>query len=82
MSNEVINVLVFARIAEVVGSDRVTLAATTAAELKAAIADAYPELETLVPSLLVAVNGQYVRDDFASLGRDAEVAVFPPVSGG
>lgn len=78
-----IEVLVFARVAEVVGRDRVRLPRpATAGELKTAIAAAYCELQPLAASLLVAVDGGYVADGYRLSAVDREVAVFPPVSGG
>jgi molybdopterin converting factor small subunit len=54
----------------------------TVADLKMAIADAYPELSPLVPHLLIAINGDYAGDDRSPIPPGAEVAAIPPVSGG
>ncbi len=43
--------------------------------------DAYPEMESLVPNLLVAVGNEYA-DDETTLDASKEIACFPPVSGG
>ena len=53
----------------------------TVADLKSALAGAFPVLAPLLPSLRIAVNAEYVADDFP-IPPDAEVAVIPPVSGG
>ena len=50
------------------------------ADLRRALAEQVPSLAPLVKSLLVAVGNDYA-DDRAPLG-DAELACFPPVSGG
>jgi molybdopterin converting factor subunit 1 len=53
----------------------------TVAALKRALAEAYPALAPLVPNLLIAVNSEYAAAD-AAIPPGAEVAAFPPVSGG
>jgi molybdopterin converting factor small subunit len=52
----------------------------TAAELRAAVAAARPELATLVARSAVAVGTAYVAEDAALPIGD--VAIIPPVSGG
>ncbi len=49
-------------------------------ELKTMISETYPEFAKL-SSLAVAVNSEYAADD-VSLGRNDEIAIIPPVSGG
>ena len=51
------------------------------ADLKSALARDKPALAPLVPSLLVAIDGEYARDSDL-IPEGAEVAAFPPVSGG
>ncbi len=53
----------------------------TVAELKAALLTQFPALAPSLPSTLVAINKEYAFDD-AILPPSAEVALFPPVSGG
>ena len=53
----------------------------TVAVLKRRLAEQHPDLLSLVPRLLVAVNNNYATDD-TSLKVTDEVACFPPVSGG
>lgn len=53
----------------------------TVQELRSAIREQVPELTPVVSSLFVAVNAQYA-DDNTVIPTDAEVACFPPVSGG
>lgn len=53
----------------------------TVAGLKQAVAGQYPGMRALLPNALVAINQQYAFDaDPVQAG--AEVALFPPVSGG
>ena len=53
----------------------------TVADLKQALAAQFPELAPLLPGLLIAVAATYAGDDQA-IPPGAEVAAFPPVSGG
>jgi molybdopterin converting factor subunit 1 len=50
-------------------------------ELKVTLAGQYPALRPLLQNVLVAVNREYARDDVI-LPPTAEIAIFPPVSGG
>ncbi len=54
---------------------------TTVHGLKDQIARAYPGLLQAMGSVLISVNREYAFDD-AIVPPDAEVAMFPPVSGG
>ncbi|MBI3219230.1 MAG: MoaD/ThiS family protein [Bacteroidetes bacterium] len=53
---------------------------TTVEQLRLALTDRYPQMSQL-PSLLIAVNRNYV-DDQTTLNVTDEVALIPPVSGG
>jgi molybdopterin converting factor subunit 1 len=53
----------------------------TVADLRGALAASCPALADVLPHLLFAVNHQYATDD-VPLASDAEIAGFPPVSGG
>ena len=53
----------------------------TVAAVKAAVAEAFPGLQRLLPHALVSVNQQYAFDP-DPVPASAEVAFFPPVSGG
>jgi molybdopterin converting factor small subunit len=50
-------------------------------DLRRQLAAQYPALQTWVPHLLFAADLQYVTDD-QCLDPTAELAAFPPVSGG
>lgn len=54
---------------------------TTLKELWPLLAERYPDLSPMRPSLVFAVNGEYAEPD-APVGPGDEVAVLPPVSGG
>jgi len=53
----------------------------TIGELRAALAQRYPALAAMLPSALAAVNHEYAFDS-DPIPPEAEVAFFPPVSGG
>jgi len=79
-----VNVQLFARARDLAGTGRVELdvpAPARVAELKQSLADRFPQVSGLLPNLLVAVGTDYA-DDRTLLSPDAEVACFPPVSGG
>jgi molybdopterin converting factor subunit 1 len=50
-------------------------------ELKAALEQRFPALGAALPSVVVSVNREFAFDD-ELLPAGAEVALFPPVSGG
>ena len=54
---------------------------TTVRSLRDAVAAQYPGLRQSVEHVLVAINREYAQDD-AVVPDGAEVALFPPVSGG
>ena len=79
-----VNVQLFARARDLAGTGRVELevsAPARVADLKQSLADRFPQVSALLPNLLVAVGTDYA-DDRTLLSPDAEVACFPPVSGG
>ncbi|MEO6811026.1 MAG: MoaD/ThiS family protein [Isosphaeraceae bacterium] len=74
----------FALARERVGQPEVELdlpEAAKVADLRRVLADAYPELAGIAPSLLIAVASEYADND-RDLSPGAELAAFPPVSGG
>jgi sulfur-carrier protein len=79
-----IELQLFARARDLAGRERVELELSdgaTVAELRVALAAAVPALAPLVPHLHVAVDREYATDA-VSIPAGAEVACFPPVSGG
>lgn len=74
----------FARARDLAGTDRAMLTLpedVTVAAVRALLLERYPALASVAGQLLVAVNARYATDD-AAVPPGAEVAVFPPVSGG
>ncbi|KAA1261699.1 ThiS family protein [Rubripirellula obstinata] len=79
-----IEVMMFAAAKESVGSDRITLELeqpATSGSLMEQLGQIHPGLKPLLPSCRLAVDDQYVPDDFP-LGSHHEIALIPPVSGG
>ena len=54
---------------------------TTIAQLKSMVAERYPETDGMLGHCLASINHNYPADD-GVIPSDAEVAFFPPVSGG
>ncbi len=79
-----IQILLFAQARQIVGADSLELSLlpnATVADLKKSLADAVPELATLLCRSNIALDQQYsVDEDVVSEG--VEVAMIPPVSGG
>lgn len=79
-----VTVLFFATIKERVGQSRLTLAlpeGARVADLKARLIELYPNLQATSGITLVAVNQKFAEED-TLIPPSAEVALFPPVSGG
>jgi molybdopterin converting factor small subunit len=79
-----INVKLFARAKELAGTGELVLNVPDGCDVraaKAALVERYPELRTLMPILLIAVDGNYATDA-TRLSESCEFAGFPPVSGG
>ena len=77
-------VKLFARAKDLAGADRVTIELPEGAmvgTVRTALTAAYPALAPLASSLLIAVGTEYAHDEQV-LSEDADVACFPPVSGG
>lgn len=54
---------------------------TTVLELKNILIEKYPGLKGTMDSVVMAINREFAFDE-AFVPADAEVALFPPVSGG
>ena len=79
-----ITLLFFANLRELVGTKEVSLSImdnSTVADLKIKVADLYPQLSAHMKTTLVSVNKEYGFDE-EIIPAGAEVALFPPVSGG
>lgn len=53
----------------------------TVAGLKQMISEEYPNLKDSMKSVLITINREYAFDE-AVIPQNAEMAMFPPVSGG
>jgi len=79
-----IKVLLFATLRDYVGAKTLDMeipAGTTVTELKALMVKVYPKLAPVQDSMMAAINREYAPDEQV-LTIDAEIAFFPPVSGG
>lgn len=79
-----IRVLFFATLRDRAGVKQVSIEMENGArvsDLKATLADQYPSLNAALPTALASVNREYAFEDDI-LPEGAEVAFFPPVSGG
>ncbi|KAJ2711209.1 hypothetical protein H4R19_003359 [Coemansia spiralis] len=88
-----VKVLYFAEARELAGSDLDETALEdlapggkqpVLADLLADVTRRHPRVATILPTSLIAVNGEYCADDHAAvvLCDSDEVAIIPPVSGG
>lgn len=80
-----ISVRLFAGLAEVMGTSALAFDArespVTARRLKELLSATYPEAAAQISVSMVAVNKEYAAEDTV-IGKGAEVALIPPVSGG
>ena len=84
MKSMQISLLFFANLREIVGTKELTMEIpgySTVAVLKEKIAEHYPLLAPHLETTLISVNKEYGFDDDI-IPEGAEVALFPPVSGG
>ena len=79
-----VTVLLFATLRERCGMKQVELdwsPGTTIATLKEQLVERYPGLSSSMKTVLVAVDHEFSEDN-KPVACNAEVAMFPPVSGG
>jgi len=79
-----VRVLFFAKARDLAGapSKELTLKdGATVADLRCALRESIPALQPLLPRLHVAINNDYAADGDV-IPQNAEIACFPPVSGG
>lgn len=79
-----IAVQLFAKARDLAGASRVELDlpdAARVADVRAALGQRFPQMAPLISSLLVSVGTEYANDQ-TLLRVGADVACFPPVSGG
>jgi len=79
-----VKILLFASLRDYVGAKNIELelaTGTTIAELKELLVKTYPKLSPARNSMMAAVNREYAADE-QPVPLNAEIAFFPPVSGG
>jgi molybdopterin converting factor subunit 1 len=79
-----IKLLFFATLRDRAGTRSMELdipADLTVQGLKDKLSNEYPRLKESMSSVLIAINREYAFDD-AVIPQNAELAMFPPVSGG
>lgn len=79
-----VKLLFFAALRERMGTRTLDLdlpAGLTVRGLKAKFLDEYPEMSESMKSVLIAVNREYASDE-TLIPLNAEIGLFPPVSGG
>jgi molybdopterin converting factor subunit 1 len=79
-----IKVLFFATLRDRAGTKSVDLeipADTTVQALKGLVVEAYPGLQQTMESVVISINREFAFDE-SIVPLNAEVAMFPPVSGG
>ncbi len=77
-------VKLFAQAKDLAGSESIEIQTeeqTTVARFRELLSEQYPSLQAIVPHLLIAIDMNYVSDDFL-INPESEIACFPPVSGG
>lgn len=81
---DTIKIKLFANIREIVGEKVIEINIdpdTSVLQLKQKIGELYPDVEPLMNHMIFAINKKFAFDDNI-IPLDAEVAIFPPVSGG
>ena len=79
-----VKVLFFATLRDRVGTKSIEMdipADLTVKGLKETLSQEYPKLKESMSSVLITINREYAFDD-AVIPPSAELAMFPPVSGG
>lgn len=79
-----LKILFFAKLKELVGNSEIQLdieKGSTIKDLKNRLVEEYPQLKDYLPIMLVSINQNFAFDTDAIL-ENAEIACFPPVSGG
>jgi molybdopterin synthase catalytic subunit len=79
-----VTVLLFASIADKAGTRKFTVPSRegdTVAAIRDRVLERFPQLEDSLPTLLYALNEEYVKE-WEPVPAGATVALIPPVSGG
>ncbi len=79
-----IKVLVFAHLREIIGADELTLEIVEGSrgeDVLQKLEESYPDVADHTNYLKLSMNGEYMKKE-DTVVNGAEIAVFPPVSGG
>ncbi|WP_339907293.1 MoaD/ThiS family protein [Symmachiella dynata] len=79
-----LDVRLFAQARDLAGAEHVSVElpdSSTVATLREALAAQFPQLAPLSPNLLIAIGTDYASSE-TILSPEADIACFPPVSGG
>jgi len=79
-----VTVKLFARARDLAGTSQASIPLSSGQsvnEMLTSLVETYPTLAQIQGNLLVAVNNEYVSSE-SIIPTDAEIACFPPVSGG
>ncbi len=79
-----INIHLFATLRDYVGAKTLKMeipVETTVGKLKDMLVEKHPRLAKVRNSMLAAINREYAADE-QKIPENAEIALFPPVSGG
>jgi molybdopterin converting factor subunit 1 len=79
-----VKILFFATLRDYVGTKSLEIeipAGMTIAGLSAMLTITYPRMEKVKSSIMAAINREFAAEDQV-IPQDAEIAFFPPVSGG
>ncbi len=83
-NNILIHVIIFAHLRELIGQQKIDLEipqGTDVLSLKRIISTHYPRIQPALDTIIIAVNQEFAPDTTV-IPEGAEVAIFPPVSGG
>jgi molybdopterin converting factor subunit 1 len=79
-----VHVRAFAGLVAMIGAREIEVEVrdgATVADVRAAVAAAYPQVEAMLRNVVCAVGEEYVEDEYVVREGDV-VALIPPVSGG
>ena len=79
-----ITILFFANLKDITGKREIMKEVSpelTIAELKEQLIQDFPGLDKYMPAVIFSINHEFADND-ADIPNKAEIAVFPPVSGG
>ena len=79
-----LTIKLFAQAREIANSETIEInlpSESTVADIRHHLVQQVPAMETIAPTLLVAIDNEYAGNETV-VAADANIACFPPVSGG